>query len=178
MTSYTTSITTAFDLQRSTIEQSQQALSNTVEFQKRFNDVVLDSVGTVEETQQQGLELTRTAIHNYLDAVETTVPGAADSLDLDEIRATVDEQFAQLASSHAEAFDAYEAQLSEGADAYDEFTTDYLAAVNEQIDRLLEAHEDVEAQTVETLEGLEAQIEDVQAQVEDVQQTAQDSLEA
>jgi len=176
MTSYTTPINAAFELQRSTIKQSQQALTNTVEFQKRFNDAVIDSLDTAEETQQQGVELTRVAVHNYLDAVEASIPGLAGSLD--EVRATVDEQFDQFASGHAEAFDAYETQLSEGADAYDEFATEYLKTVDEQIDLLLEGHEDVESQTVETLEDVEDQIEDVQAQVEEVQQNAQDTLEA
>jgi uncharacterized protein YegP (UPF0339 family) len=86
-------------------------------------------------------------------------------------------------------FEAYEDQLSEGADIYDEFTTDYLEAVNEQISLLIESHEGLESQTVETLEAaqnqlkdtqteVEERLENVQAEVENVQQDIQDSLEA
>ncbi|WP_276273471.1 hypothetical protein [Haloarcula litorea] len=183
MVDYTTPVTTAFEMQRATIEQSQKALEQSFTFQQNVNEAVIDSLDTQESAQRRGVELSKTAFHSYLDAVEATVPGAAGTVD--EIRRAVDEQYDFLLENHAEVFDNIESELVEGVDAYDDMTEDYLAAVEEQVDMLVEAHEELESQSVEVaeqfgdqLEEVQEQVEEIQEQVEEVQAQAADAVEA
>ncbi len=164
MSEYTTPISTAFELQRSSIKQSHRALENSVDMQKQFNAAVLDSFDSTEEAQKKGVELTRTALHSYLDAVEASMPGVGGSVE--EFRASIDEGFDAFAENHAEAFDTVEAEVEKGTEAYDEMLADYLEAVNEQIETLLETHEEFEGQTLDSFEQAETQFEEMQTQLE------------
>jgi methyl-accepting chemotaxis protein len=180
---YTTPVTTAFEFQRRTIEQSQKAVKQSLAFQQNVNQAVVDSLDSQESAQRRGVELTQTLFHSYLDAVEAAVPGVEGSVE--ELRATVDEQVEFLLENHEEAFDAVESELAEGLDAYDELSEDYVAALDEQVDLLVEAHEELEGQSVEAVEEMQAQFEEVaeqaeemQAQVQDISEQAVDSVEA
>ena len=183
MVDYTTPVTTAFEMQRATIEQSQKALEQSVSFQKNVNEAVIDSLDTQESAQRRGVELSKTAFHSYLDAVEATVPGMGGTVD--ELRQAVDEQYDFLLENHAEVFDNVESEMLEGVEAYDEMTEDYVTAVDEQMSMLVEAHEELESQSVEVaeqfgeqLEEVQEQVEEIQEQVEEVQAQAADAVEA
>ncbi|SFR86604.1 hypothetical protein SAMN05216559_0241 [Halomicrobium zhouii] len=183
MTEYTTPVTTAFQMQRQSIEQSQKVFEQSVAFQKNVTDAVVDSLDSQESAQRRGVELAQTAFHSYLDTVEATVPGVTPTVE--EVRATVDEQYEFLLENHAETFENVEAELVEQTDAYDELTEDVLTAMNEQVGLLVEAHEDLEAQSVEAaeqwgeqIEELQDQVEEVQDQVREVQEQAADAVEA
>ena len=173
MVDYTTPVTTAFEMQRATIEQSQKALEQSVSFQQNVNEAVIDSLDTQESAQRRGVELSKTAFHSYLDAIETTVPGMAGTTD--EMRQAVDEQYDFLLENHAEVFDNVESEMTE----------DYVTAVDEQVGMLVEAHEELESQSVEVaeqfgeqLEEVQEQVEEIQDQVEEVQAQAADAVEA
>ena len=183
MVDYTTPVTTAFEMQRTTIEQSQKALEQTISFQQNVNEAVIDSLDTQESAQRRSVELSKTAFHSYLDTVEATVPGMAGTID--EVRATVDEQYDFLLDNHAEVFDNVESEMLEGVEAYDEMTEDYVAALDEQVDLIVEAHEQLEAQSVEVademgegVEQLQEQVEEVQEQVREVQEEAAKAVES
>ena len=183
MVDYTTPVTTAFEMQRATIEQSQKALEQSVSFQQNVNEAVIDSLDTQESAQRRGVELSKTAFHSYLDAIETTVPGMAGTTD--EMRQAVDEQYDFLLENHAEVFESVESEMLEGVESYDEMTEDYVTAVDEQVSMLVEAHEELESQSVEVaeqfgeqLEEVQEQVEEIQDQVEEVQAQAADAVEA
>jgi DNA repair exonuclease SbcCD ATPase subunit len=173
---FTTPVSTAFEMQRNAIEQSHQAVESGVEFQKRLNAAALDGVDTTENAQRSTVELTENAVHSYLDVVEATVPGAASVTA--QVRENLDEQFDSLYQAHEEAFDVTEDEVAKGVDAYDELAVDYLATLNDGIEALLDAHEDVEAQTIEALEQFEAQFEEIQAQFEETGEEMQAQFEA
>jgi methyl-accepting chemotaxis protein len=182
MVDYTTPVTTAFEMQRATITQSQKALEQSVAFQQNVNEAVIDSLDTQESAQRRGVELSKTAFHSYLDAIESTVPGVAGTVA--EMRSAVDEQYDFLLENHAELFDNVESEMVEGVDAYDEMTQEYLDAVGEQVEMLVDAHEELEAQSVEAaeqfgdqLEEVQEQVQEIQAQVEEVQAQAADAVE-
>lgn len=172
----TTPISTAFELQRTAIEQSQQAVKQGVEFQQRINRAVVGSLDSQESAQRGTVELSRTATHAYLDAVGTAVPGVDQTVE--DVREAVDEQFDALLETHAEAFTEIEQQLETGLDSYDEATEEFIGSLDEQIEALLEAHEDVEGQTVEAFQELQTQVDEfqgrVERQVEEVQQQVQE----
>jgi len=172
---YTTPVTTVFEMQRRTIEQSQQAVKQSLEFQQNVSQAMVDSLDSQESAQRRGVELTQTMFHSYLDAVEAAVPGVEGSVE--EVRATVDEQVEFLLENHAEAFETVEAEFEEGIGAYDELSEDYVAALDEQVELLVDAHEDLEGQSVEAVEQLADQFEDLQEQVEEVQDQVRDVQE-
>ncbi|MFB6138887.1 MAG: hypothetical protein ABEJ26_00450 [Halosimplex sp.] len=180
---YTTPITTAFEMQRATIEQSQKAFEQGLEMQQTMSKAVVDSFDSQESAQRRGVELTQTMLHSYLDVIESSMPGAAGTVD--EVRAAVDEQYDFLLENHAEVFETVAGEYEEGVDAYDELTADYVEAVDEQVAMLVEAHEELEAQSVdvaeqwgEQLEALQDQVEDLQDQVSDVQERAAAAVDA
>ncbi|MEF8785704.1 MAG: hypothetical protein V5A45_07190 [Haloarculaceae archaeon] len=175
MVDYTTPVTTTFELQRQTIEQSQQALHRTVELQQRVNNAVVDSMESSESAQRRLVELQQNALHNTLDAVEANVPGVGEQLT--ELRDAVDEQYEMLLENHAEAFDTLSEELDEGIATYDDVSGDYLGALEEQVDLLLETHEELETQSVEAVEQLATQVEELQAQVEEMQSQMQEVSE-
>ena len=172
---YTTPVTTAFEAQRATIQQSQRALEHTVAFQKRMGEAFVGSFDSTESAQRRAVELSRSATHSYLDAVESMTPGATGTVE--ELRAAVDEQYDFLLENHAETFETVAAEYEEGIDAYDDVNEDYLAALDEQVEMLVEAHEALEDQSVEATEQWSAQLEQLQDQVEEVTEQVQDVQE-
>ena len=173
---YTTHITTAFEMQRATIEQSQQVFEQTLDFQQTVNEAVVNGFDSQESAQRRGVELSQTVLHSYLDIVESSVPGAAGSVD--EVRAAVDEQFDFLLENHAEVFETVATEYEQGIDAYDELTADYVEAVDEQVEMLVEAHEELESQSVDVAEQWGEQLGDLQEQVTDVQEQAAAAVDA
>jgi len=174
MADYTTPITTTFELQRKTIEQSQRAIESGFEFQRGMATAAIDTLEAQETSQRQAVEFLQNSIHRTLDTFEG-IPGAAGVTE--EVRATVDEQYEELLDAHTEAFDTMENEFDESFEAYNEMTEEYLETLEEQLDTLLEAHEEFESQSVEATEQVSEQVEELQEQVEDVQEQIQDVSE-
>jgi len=84
----------------------------------------------------------------------------------DDVRESVDEQFARLLDNHADIFEALLSDVEGSTGMYDDVTDDVLAAVDDQFDLLVEAHEELEGQSVEATEAFAGSIEEMQAQVE------------
>ena len=182
MVDYTTPVTKTFELQRQSIAQSQQALEQTIEFQHRVGEAMVDGFETQESVQRSVVELQQDAVHSMLDAVEANVPGTEETIV--EIRELLDEQYGELLANHEEAFEAIVGELDEGIATYDDLTADYLEALDEQVELLVEAHQELEAQSVDVaeewgaqLEQLQDQVEDVQDQVREVQEQAADAVD-
>ena len=110
------------------------------------------------------------------DAVAANVPGSDAAVQ--EVREAVDEGYDALLENHAEAFEAVAAEFEDNAGAFEDLSADYLEALDEQIALLVEAHEDLEAQSVEAIEQAAEGFEELQAQLEDVQQQAAEAVEA
>jgi gas vesicle protein len=174
MVDYTTPITTTFELQRKTLEQSQRALEGSLKFQREMATAAIDTLEVQETSQRQAVEFLHDSIHRTLDAFEG-MPGAAGMTE--EVRTTVDEQYEELLDAHAEAFDTVESEFDESIESYNEMTEEYLATLDEQLDTLLEAHEEFESQSIEATEQVSEQVEELQEQVEDVQKQIQDVSE-
>lgn len=175
MSDYTTPISTAFELQRTTIKQGQQAVERSLEFQRNVNEAMLGSLDTQEDAQRSTVELYQEGIHTYLDAVEASVPGASASVR--EVRRAVDDGFETLFDQHSEAFEQAEELSEEGFDTYEEFSQEYLDAMNEQLSFLLDTHEELEGQTVDAFEQSIAQYEQMQEQMEGQSEEFQQQFE-
>lgn len=164
MSEYTTPITTAFELQRTTFEQGKQMFERSIDLHRNMNRAFIENMDSREDTQRRGVELSRTVLHTYLDTVESTVPGLADSVD--EIRTSVDEQYDALFEIHAESFETTEEEMENSAETYDEVVEQYLEMLTSQTEILLAAHEDMETQTTNVFDRLGGQMEELQSEME------------
>lgn len=175
MVDYTSPITATFELQREAIKQSQEALEQGIEFQQEFSKAVVDGLEGQEGAQRRVLEMQRDALFTTLDTLEENVPGTEGATE--EIRETVDEQFDQLLENYEEAFEEVTSELGEGVESYDEFALDYLEAVDDQLEMVIGAHEDLESQSVEAAEQVTEQLEELQGQIEDIQTDLGDGMD-
>lgn len=162
MTDDSNPVSQAFALQRKTIEQSQEAMRQGLEYQQRLNEAVLDSVEGGSHTTERGTEMTRDALHSTLDAIEQIVPDASGNLD--QIRESIDEQFDAAQEATEQATDQAIETTESGIDNIEEVTEAYLDSVDEQIETLLATHEDLEDQALDFVEETERQLEQLQNQ--------------
>ncbi|MFW6018752.1 MAG: hypothetical protein ACOCPX_08015 [Halapricum sp.] len=180
--SYTTPVSTVFELQRRSLASSQQALEQSLAFQQRMSQAMIDSVESQASAQRRGVELTRTMFHSYFDAVKATVPGSDAAVE--QLREAVDEQIDFLLENHQEVFETIETEVADGVDTYDELSVEYVDTLDEQIEMFAEAHEDLESQSVDAAEQMgdlfedfREQTEEIQAQIQDVQQRATEAVD-
>ncbi|MEF8775863.1 MAG: hypothetical protein V5A43_05085 [Haloarculaceae archaeon] len=180
MVDYTSPVSATFEMQRQSIQQGQKALARSVEFQQDVNQAVVNGLESQRSAQERTVELQKRVMHSALDAMEQNVPGMGDQFA--DLREAVDEGYDTLLETHEEAFAAVSEQFEEGASTFDEATEDALAAMDEQLEMLVSAHEELETQSVETVEGFAGQIEDLQEQTDEltqqVRQAQEEAIEA
>lgn len=156
-------VSVIFDLQRTTIEQAREAVKRGIETQQEFGEAVVD-FASAKQANERSYEAARTAVDVYFDATISTMPGQQDRLD--DFRATVDEQLDTLEANQIEAIETFEANVQDGSELVDELFEDFIAALDEQFEAILDAHTDVEDQTVEAFDGFEGNLEELQAEFE------------
>ena len=179
MVDYTNPLVTTFELQRQSIEQSQQAIEQTVELPHRIGTAALDSLDSQEEVQRSVVELHQKSLHSFLDALEESFSGV--EMPTEDIREMVDDQYGVVLENHEELFDALEEGVDESVTAYDDLSADSLEALDDLIQTLVEAHEELEEQSVDAAEQVSEQVEETQdqlkQQVEDVSEQIRDASE-
>jgi uncharacterized phage infection (PIP) family protein YhgE len=167
MSLYTLPVSTAFELQRTTLEESRRAVDATLGLQEGVNRSVVRSVESQERIQRQLLSIQQVTLHRLARRLEERSPGPPDVTA--ELLEVIDEQFDQLYQSHAELFDGINTELENGTEAYDEVTQDSLEALDEQLDVLLQTSEQLESQSLETAQQLEDQLAPLQEQLGEIQ---------
>lgn len=153
----------AFDIQRSAIEQTHQAVSRGVETQRGFNEALVD-FGAAKQANERSYDALRTVVDVYFDALETAMPGQQDALG--EFRDAVDEQFDALEADQTEAIETLEANVREGSESADDLLEEFVAVLDEQFEAVLDAQADIEDQTVEAVEGFEGNLEELRTEFE------------
>lgn len=172
MTENTNPMESVFELQRQSMEQSREALEQTMLVPMRLGEATVDSLSSQESTQRNAVELQREAVLSLLDAVDDTVPGVQGSTD--QVREVVDDQYGALLDAHAELFENVTNSIEESVDSYDDASDDAIAALDELADSVMEAQAELEDQSVEATEQLEAQFAELQTQIEELQGQIQD----
>lgn len=162
--------TNAFEFQRTTIEQSREAFERIIEFQLQLSEAAISGTEVTGDLYRQGIEMNRQALHNYLDAVEATLPRSDNAIA--QIRDTIDEQFDQLEEQQQKALSMAEENIGDTEKSSDA----YLDALDEQLDILMDAHERTEEQTVEALEQIETQVEQLQEEGQEQAQELQERI--
>jgi hypothetical protein len=141
----TNPITTAFDFQRSAIEQTHQLTQETIDAQKTAVNAMAESLSTLEQLQAQNVELSHEAVNAYIDAVEQAVPEA----DLEDVRALVEDGFDSTEEFQNEAWSAVHEAAEEGMANFESAAESYGEFVDSSFDTYLQAHEQVEASAEE-----------------------------
>jgi len=136
----TNPIASAFELQRSAVEQTHEATVEVIEAQKTAVNAAADGVDTYQQIAEQSTRLTREAVHGYLDAVEQVNPEA----DLSELRELVDEGFESAEEFQAESWGAIQQAVDESVEGFEAAADNYGELVDTTFDTFLTAHEQVE----------------------------------
>lgn len=175
MVDYTQPVKATFEMQRKSLEQGQRALKQGVEMQTQFSKAAVDSLDSQESFQRSAVELQQDLVHSFLDSVEANVPGMDEQVY--ELREMVDEQYTALLESHEELFVSLTGEMEQSVDAADEMSEEYVSMLDDQMEMLYETHEELEGQSVEAVEEMQAQFEEVQDQAEDLQAQVQEVSE-
>jgi hypothetical protein len=134
-----------FDLQRRTMEQSQQTFHQGMEFQKQMAHLAVDTVRSQRSMSRKSTDLARTAVEASLDSMEASMPGGGPGFD--QLHAVVREQFDAVDDMNEEMWDAIERTLDENAEAYDEFVDRYMDTVDDATDVYVESVEEASERT-------------------------------
>ena len=151
-------VTTVFEAQRTAIEQSQSMTHDALEAQQTSFSAFADMVSSSESMLEQNAELTKSAIHTYLDALEANMP--EETADFAEVREMVDEGFDAAAETQSQTVEAVVEAIEESGAAYEEFSEGYAEVVDNSFDAFLEAHEQMESSVSEVAENVEEATEE------------------
>lgn len=132
MSNATNPFTAMFDMQRRSMEQSQKAFHQSLEFQKQATKLFRESLHSQKSVQQKGMDVSKTAVEAYLDMLEATVPG--DEATYDSLHEAVEEQFEAFHEISDQSWEAFEGGIEENSTAYDEFVDDYASYVDDSVD--------------------------------------------
>lgn len=175
MSVYTNPIKTTFELQRQSLKQGQNLLTQGVEIQRQAGKSVISGIESQEQFQRRVVEFNQDAVTDVLEILEET--SGLDSAD-SGLQTNIDESYEELLSRHAELFDNITKELGEhGIEPSEELSEDLLETVDEQLDLLFETHEDVETQSVEIAEDLESRLTELREQAEEVNEELAEEVE-
>ncbi|MDY6818301.1 MAG: hypothetical protein SVG88_06530 [Halobacteriales archaeon] len=150
-------ITTVFDMQRSAIEQAQKAFKRTADLQVEASDALESSLEAQKSLQKQSTAMSERLVLSYLDTVASSAPG--EEVDVEELKATVEEQFDALDEVQDDTWEAVTNTLEEVESTSESFTDQYVETVDAAFDSFLDAHERVESQMTEAAEAVDIDVE-------------------
>lgn len=173
MSQTNSAIDTMFDVQRATIEQSRDAFEQTIAAQQNFVRTMTE-FDSVKQMNDRSYEAAHTMLDVYFDALESMMPSDRTTV-LEDVHDTMVEQLDTLETNQSDALDTFEATVQDATDVTDEGLEAFVAALDEQLDTLLELHGDVETQTLESVDEFEGNLERIEAQVEEIQNRIEDA---
>jgi|AntRauTorcE11898_2_1112593.scaffolds.fasta_scaffold01165_6 nitric oxide reductase large subunit len=149
--SETNPIESVLGFQRTILEQTHKATLESLDAQKTAFQQFADGLETLQQFQSQGADLSRNAIHTYLDSIEQANPEA----DIADIRELVDEQFEAAEETQAQSWETVIEAVEESTDGFEQTVETYSETVDNSFDSFLETHEEIEANTVSVAEQIE-----------------------
>lgn len=133
------------EIQRQLLDGSRSLLTRSVETQQFTNQLLMNGLDTHEMAQRHGIELANTAAHGYLNSVTPSLSNET-SADLHDL---VDESFDWLLGVHTDTFGAFARRFDWSVETYEDLSVEYVESVDDQFDRLLDAHQQFEINTIE-----------------------------
>jgi len=151
--SATNPFSSAFELQRTMIDQSRRAMETGIDAQRAAMETWFDSFESAKSVQKSGVTLSKSAVHAYLDGMKTMFPEESVA----ELEAAVDEQFEAADEIHEDAWQSFLEGLDEAETTYDEMTEMQLEMLAEGFD----AFEQLQSDAAETTEEVVASAEEL-----------------
>ncbi|WP_338742107.1 hypothetical protein [Haloplanus salilacus] len=149
--SATNPFSSAFEMQRTMIDQSRRAAETGIDAQRAAIETWFDSFESAKSVQQSGVTLSKSAVNAYLDGLATVLPEES----VEELEAAVDEQFEAVDEIHEDAWQSFLEGLDEAEATYDELTEMQLELVAEGFDAAEEVQATAEETTEEAVESAE-----------------------
>jgi hypothetical protein len=146
-------VTATFDLQRTVFEQTHDATIDAIEAQTEAFSAASEAVEETGAFAENAASMTRQAWHTYFDAIEANTP--ADAVDVDRLRAFVDDAVDAASESQEEFQSALVEALEESSQAAEAAAEIYTEMVDSSFDSALQAHEQAEAMWTDAAEEIE-----------------------
>ncbi|WP_147270846.1 hypothetical protein [Haloplanus salinus] len=143
----------AFELQRTMIDQSRRAMETGIDAQRAAVETWFGSFESAKSVQKSGVMLSKSAIEASLDGMTTMFPEESVA----ELEAAVDEQFEAADEIHEDAWRSFLEGLDEAEATYDEMTEMQLEMLAESFD----AFEQLQSDAAETTEEVVASAEEM-----------------
>lgn len=146
-----TLMTPMFDVQRTMIEQSNQAFKQGLQFQHDAFEAFRGTFDTQESAQRRSVEATQRAVDTYFEAIED----AGGDMGTHEVREAVDEQFAMLLDLHEQSWDSFEQLTEENAETYEQFISQLESMADDSTEMAIEATQQAEEGTEIAVDSIE-----------------------
>ena len=114
MSTQSNPIATMFEMQRNAVRQSQRALEQAFDAQMQFSKVMVEGMKTGESARESNLDVQKSAVNAYFDALDASVPGEAASFK--ELREAVLDQMDAASEVQDDTWAAMEEVFEEMAD--------------------------------------------------------------
>jgi flagellar hook-associated protein FlgK len=141
----------AFELQRTMIDQSRRAAETGIDVQRTAVESWFGTFESAKSVQKSGVTLSKTTIDAYLDGLKSVFPEESVA----ELEAAVDEQFDAVDEIHEDAWQSFLEGLDEAEATYDEMTEMQLELLAESFDALEELQSDAEETAEEAVASAE-----------------------
>lgn len=120
------------DAQRRAIEQGRRLAHQGVDLQQQSMRLAVDEMDVQRSLQKKGIDVTRTAVGAYLDAMEASIPGSTPAFA--NAHALVRGQFEATNELTDRTWEAVRASADEGAAASEELLDGYLGLLDESVE--------------------------------------------
>jgi hypothetical protein len=144
-------ITSAFEMQRTMIDQSQRAIETSMKAQQVATETFFDSFEATKSLQKSGLTLSKRAVEAYIDGLGMVLPEES----VEELRVAVDEQFEAVDELHEDAWNAVLESLDEAESSFDELSEAQLQMIEDGFEAMQEMQSDAEQTAEEAVETAE-----------------------
>lgn len=146
----------AFELQRNSLEVGQRTIERTLDTRRGIDERLVGGLERSEEAQEAGLSFTQEAINDLLD-VAAGAPGTEDTIE--EVRTAVNNGFDSLIEQQGDLYAEVGDRVDPETRERDPIDQELLVALDEQLEFLVDANREIEAQTVESLERIVDELE-------------------
>lgn len=172
-------IGTMFELQRTTIENTQEMIHQTVDAQVRAADMFAEAIERGDAAREQGEDVTVAAVDAYFDAMASVVPGDAEGVE--GLRETVLEQVEVAGEINEDVWEATQEFAEQNAATFEEFAAEFETMVDDSFDAFLRTHEQTAAGTQRATDAVQQQaqvateiaVEGVEQATEAVEESAE-----
>lgn len=125
-----------FDVQRSFLQQGQQALQQTLDIQRNMTESLLrNNTGTGRTVQKQGTELAK----NWTDAYVMALGSMMPQQDVQDLRSSVDDQFSQFRDAQDQAWDSIDSSVDDAVNAFNQLTQEQKQLIQQSVNSFYQA---------------------------------------